>query len=81
VVYQVVEELNDRFLLGVGVPPREKLDHYLVINKQYGVIEYISPILFHAKEWAKVMAEAMDKTETGENITSFPPPNNNGQFN
>lgn len=72
--YKVVEE-TPTFYIAVGTMPRAKLEEYLVINKQYGVIEYNNPILYFVKEWSRQMEEHLEEFQRG-NSNGFPPPSN-----
>lgn len=75
--YRIIEE-TDTFYIAVGTMPRAKLDEYLVINKQYGVVEYNNPILYFAREWARQMEEALSEPEPKP---SFPPPSGRNGIN
>lgn len=68
--YTIIDE-TEHFFVGVGTLPRAKLAEYLVINKEYGVVEYYNPILFFVKEWVRQMEEALEGL--GEK-PGFPPP-------
>jgi hypothetical protein len=68
VEYRVIEE-TPTFYIGVGKMPKAKLEEYLVINKDYGVVEYNNPILYFVREWTRQMEEALEGKEPG-----FPPP-------
>ncbi len=82
--YRVIDE-TDTFHIAVGklpacgrFSPYDILEKYMVINKEHGVIEYISEVFYYAKGWAdqmEVALENMDKEPV------FAPPIPNGQIN
>jgi hypothetical protein len=81
--YRVISE-TDTFLIAVGnlpqvgrFTPYDTLDKYMVINKEHGVIEYISEVYYYAKGWADQMEEALKQVDGDTPI--FAPPN--GQIN
>lgn len=71
--YKVVEE-TPTFYIAVGSIKKNQISEYLVINKEYGVVEYNNPILYFVREWSRQMEEALKGDSPG-----FPPPN--GHFN
>lgn len=69
----IVAHENETFRIEVGVPPTPKdqpeMLAYLIINKQFGVIENIQAVLHYAKQWA----DQMDKFVRGvEAEPAFP---------
>jgi hypothetical protein len=68
--YRVIEE-TDTFYIGVGKLPKRQLEEYLVINKEFGVLEYHNEILYFVREWSRQMEEALGSL--GEK-PGFPPP-------
>jgi hypothetical protein len=71
--YRIVDE-TPTFFIGVGTMPKAKLEEYIVINKEYGVVEYNNPILYFVLEWTRQMEEAL--AGIGDK-PSFPPPSKN----
>jgi hypothetical protein len=78
VEYRVIEEY-DIFYIGVGTLPRDKLESYLVINKDYGVIEYHNPSIYFVRSWVKQMEEELQKPMEGPSFAPPAPPT--GQMN
>lgn len=70
IAYRVIEE-TPTYYIGIGLMPKSKLDEYLVINKEYGVIEYNNCAIYFVREWARQMEEALN---TLGDKPGFPPP-------
>ncbi len=70
IAYRVIEE-TPTYYIGVGLMPKSKLEEYLVINKNYGVVEYNNCAIYFVREWARQMEEAL--SSEGDKV-SFPPP-------
>jgi hypothetical protein len=56
---------NEHYAIWVGLYPDEKLESYLVVNRQYGVVEYCHSIFHFAKSWADNFSKVMNEEKAG----------------
>lgn len=77
---------TDTFYIEIGRLPESRrslpfdlVEKYLVVNKQHGVIEYVTEVFYFAQTWANQMEEAL--ATMGKEVPQFAPPMPNGQIN
>lgn len=56
---------NEHYAIFVGTYPEEKLESYLVVNKAFGVVEYVHSIYHFAKSWADNFSKVMNEEMAG----------------
>ena len=61
---KIVHE-NDIYKVVVGVFPEDKLESYLVLHKEHGVVEYCHSILHYAQAWADSYAQVLKGEKPG----------------
>ena len=56
---------NDIYKVVIGVFPGDELSSYLVIHREYDVVEYCHSILHYAQSWAEQYALVLEGEEPG----------------
>ena len=69
----VVVHENDTYKVVVGFFPGDELESYLVMHKEYNVVEYCHSILHYAMSWADSYASVLNGEAVDEaQIESLP---------
>lgn len=57
---------NDFYVVKTGIYPGEEIKCYLVINKQFNIVEYAHSIWYFCKKWADNFQDVMSKPSEAE---------------